>query len=67
MIEILVVIFIAIHMKTIAIPLDNSFVVGIAAVSVFVGIVFVGIAAILFVAIVGIVGIFGVFSEFACL
>ncbi len=56
--EIFIVIFIGIHIKTLIfiIPLDSSFVVGIAAVFVF------GIPAI-----VGIVGIGGVSSEFACL
>jgi len=53
LIEIFVVILIAIHIPTILfmIPSDNSFVVGIAAVSVFVGIVrvfAVGIAAAFF-------------------
>ena len=63
LIEIFVVILIAIHIPTILfmIPSDNSFVVGIAAVSVFVGIVrvfAVGIAAVS--AFVGIVRVFAV-------
>ena len=74
-IEFFVVILIAIHIPTFLsmIPLDNSFVVGIAAVSVFVGIVGivrivrVFVAGIPAVGFVGIVGIGGVSSEFACL
>lgn len=61
--EIFIVIFIGIHIKTLIfiIPLDSSFVVGIAAVFV---VFVVGIPAVGFV---GIVGIGGVSSEFACL
>ena len=76
LIEIFVVILIAIHIPTIIfmIPPDNSFVVGIAAVSVFIGIVrvfAVGIAT--FFVFVGIVVVFraglgvGTAAEFACL
>ena len=56
-IEIFVVILIAIHIITVPIPLDNSFAVGIAAVSAFVGIVRVFRAGL---------GV-GTVAEFACL